>query len=1710
MRANARRLFLLVLLLALGVWGRAADELLLTESQLSRLATSRDAAAIKADLESLAAFGNRFPGAAGRKPLLDWLRQRLTDLGFAIVGTQSFPVTVPLDRGTRLTARDSEGAVTEVPLHAFWPNYVTPPFLPAGGRTAPLVYGAQGRLTDFDGKPVAGRDGEPGAVVLLDYDSGARWQNAVAVGASAVVFLPDPEAIYRETSDKVSDMPLAFPRFYLDDLAMAARLRALADAPAARVSLQGGMAWQTVTGTNLLALLPANEPAEPVETLILAINLDAASLIPGLAPGGQSAGNLAAGLDLLARLCDPALDLLRQHNLLVLFDDARGQATAGLRNLAGVLRDLHAAERQKRLARGAPLSPWQELLARKMTDIDPWMTARHALLTVQRDRVEAALAWLDGGAVGPFTHVDTRALPRSELLPQDRAADWWRQTVRDTVKQQQIAVLNTLSRLEREAGVNQFTPDAEVPAAIGVWRRRKAYYRAVCRPATPQAILQAMGENPLPEDVVSPADVTPATLRVQLERRRDELTTALAHLKSAQTLRAALAPLAVTRAFVLDISAGDTMLTLDRSEVGGDRVAPSPQVFEWGNSLAPLIRRQLDHIVVLANHALKQGQGRVFDFVGEGDYRRQANPAMHGPFDLDLALAGVSSFTLVTGNDRRERRLGPGDRLPQGAVDLNNLQNQARSAALLLCHLLQNPGLAPHYEKNTPWCMDVHGTVVKQDVRAGPFPRLPVPGTLVMLPAAAGRAFQGSTFRNRLTVADSGGRFRFAGVAGGLGEGRVEGYRFSPENGMLSLAPDQTMASRGGYETFFNRLEKDVHKKLVVFEGACLQFLDAVDPMLMQPLVRPASDLLRLQEGKGGSFDSYFVHSPTRPGGMVVALIPPESHFKVLLGLQGFGHRLLLLGDQSERPGGVGLSVGAGRKLDNTGRRAAKSLYELNDSRLATLASKGVRSAVANRLHRDAARDLAALDAAVAANRYSQARYLERNVWGRELNAYPEILSITDEAVMAAILLMAFMAPWALFMERVFFQAGSIKGRIVGSLIFFAAAFALLYGLHPAFQISSTPIMILIAYALAFLALLALGVIFSKYAAVMKRWREQVGGVHESDISRAGAFLVAFNLGLSNLAKRRLRTVLTILMVALLSFSVMTFTSIEPAQDLCKVRLAAVDSVGYDGLLFRLYNWGDMDESTAENFVQDLGVGVRAVYRNWYMYSRLGQIQGPGGEHSRILLERPGVDGEAGRSHVANVFLGFMPEETRFSGLDRCVTGQWLTGAEDEIILPAAAGATLGITEADLSDDPEEQVRLRFGKKWLRVVGLLDAAAAETCIGLGGTPLGHVDYFMSGIAEGQNPAEDAKALTLPVGDEVDIRFIPFARSAIVPYALVRELGGAIKTVAARFPAGTDSEERIQDLMSRFAMNLYGSIEGKPYLIRTGRSASVEGAWKMVLPLLLVVLIMVNLMLGAVDERSEEIKMLGAVGLAPRHVSILYLAEASVYGVLGVVFGVLLGLAVSFATRGIDVGVDVNYASVATMLMGFFVLLVVIGSTLIPASRAARLATPSGAEEWNLPESADGMAVLDLPFTMTKQSGVGIFAFLHEYLDGHWESTSPDFRCTTLDTMAVAEEGEQALVLSANTWLAPYDMRVAHDMALRLIPAAGGLLFNVRYESRQTSGELATWNQANFAFIDLLRQQFLIYRTLTDETKNEYVNRARALFAAPATEGPDGE
>ena len=77
----------------------------------------------------------------------------------------------------------------------------------------------------------------------------------------------------------------------------------------------------------------------------------------------------------------------------------------------------------------------------------------------------------------------------------------------------------------------------------------------------------------------------------------------------------------------------------------------------------------------------------------------------------------------------------------------------------------------------------------------------------------------------------------------------------------------------------------------------------------------------------------------------------------------------------------------------------------------------------------------------------------------------------------------------------------------------------------------------------------------------------------------------------------------------------------------------------------------------------------------------------------------------------------------------------------------------------------------------------------------------------------------------------------------------------------------------------------------------GRKNSVMNIFSIII-LVIAGIGILNLLLMAVYERTREIGLLGALGLKPRQITTLFLLEGTLMGLVGVVFGVALGLAIN--------------------------------------------------------------------------------------------------------------------------------------------------------------------------------------------------------------------
>ena len=222
---------------------------------------------------------------------------------------------------------------------------------------------------------------------------------------------------------------------------------------------------------------------------------------------------------------------------------------------------------------------------------------------------------------------------------------------------------------------------------------------------------------------------------------------------------------------------------------------------------------------------------------------------------------------------------------------------------------------------------------------------------------------------------------------------------------------------------------------------------------------------------------------------------------------------------------------------------------------------------------------------------------------------------------------------------------------------------------HPAFKLTNAPEVILLSFIVLALSLIVLSIIASKFEGQMKQLKTASSGVYETDVGRVTATATAFSLGVANMKRRPTRTILTAITLVLLTFTVLSFTSIKSYMKYNQIMQPYKPA--YQGILLRDRSWAPLMD-TAFDYVDSefSGQGV-IVPRAWFILEELGN--------------RTSIEIRYGKN-VANTagLLGFSPQEF-IPVKDAVVKGEWFKYPfESTVLLSKKTASELRLTDADI------------------------------------------------------------------------------------------------------------------------------------------------------------------------------------------------------------------------------------------------------------------------------------------------------------------------------------------------------------------------------------------------------------------------------------------
>jgi hypothetical protein len=1036
------------------------------------------------------------------------------------------------------------------------------------------------------------------------------------------------------------------------------------------------------------------------------------------------------------------------------------------------------------------------------------------------------------------------------------------------------------------------------------------------------------------------------------------------------------------------------------------------------------------------------------------------------------AMAGIVGVSLATVNDGRFAWGTPGD-LP-ALVDRENLARQSDMVAGLARALADNPYEPPaNPPRNGFATLAGRAKFIRQGEL---FPDKAANGAVALI-------YQGQT--RFMAMAGADGTFRVSGLADAkhtLDKAVIEAYRFSPETGEAVWAVDKRQTGKDAYRPRLRRLTTETD--LVMF--ACRQstVFSAFDPRTFRYFTK-----VELLDGRREAepMRYWFSRADTLDSTLFSVFMEPGSSYKLILSDTVLTRKMILLDSNRTRPEGTGYPIDSTPLLPWTEQRAASDMWNLLDPRIKNLEDHGVFNERVREMRDEGGRILDKSEELRAARAYDESVSLARDSWAFAARVYNDVEKTQRDVLMGVLFYIALFIPFAYCLERLVFAFSDIHKRLIGFLGVLSAVIAVIYNVHPAFKLTYSPMVVILAFFILGLAVVVSLIIIMRFEQEMEEMQRRAKHVKSSEIGKLKALAASFVIGVTNLRRRKIRTSLTCVTLVILTFTIMSFTSVKSARVEHAVRFS--DKASYQGVMMKNLGWKTIPVE-AENVLSDQAGQGRAAAR--------AVIE----TRDRVTPFVTQVAGEARYETVQGV-LGLTAAEAGVTGMDKIlVAGRWFRGGErNAVLLPEDLASRI-------KAGPGSRVVL-WGREYV-VAGVFSGKALEARVDLDGEPLTPVIFPSEAAVEVTETEKEA----VESGEDVvsyqgRYQHVNASQVAILPYETVMSLGGQLKSLAVSAEGARDLAGRLAD---RFGLTVYAGLDNGTFVFHSSDSINYAGVPNIVVPLVIAMLIVLSTMIGAVFERKREIAVYTAVGLAPTHVSFLFIAEALAFAVLSVVLGYLLAQSCAAVLGGTAIwkGMTANYSSLSGVAAMGLVIMVVLVSVIYPSRVAANIAIPDVNRSWSLPEPVGNTLRTTLPFLMRLNEQDCAGGFLLEYYKAHQDvshglfstgEVEQDFVCPWRAPGAGPHPGEthgefrellSCFRIKARVWLAPFDFGINQRVVITFSPAMWhpGYL-EMEVELTREAGEAGMWKRLNKGFLDDLRKQMLVWRSLDEERRRSY-------------------
>lgn len=1084
-------------------------------------------------------------------------------------------------------------------------------------------------------------------------------------------------------------------------------------------------------------------------------------------------------------------------------------------------------------------------------------------------------------------------------------------------------------------------------------------------------------------------------------------------------------------------------------------------------------RRLADTMTEVGEQTAREtGSPNIFKNLLKGEAAQGAFGQTHMDYRLGsdiAAIGGLPAVSLVTLDDSRSLWSTPNDTL--GHVNRENIEQLQRFFPVFLTKLFSHPALGEGITGQLRGLASLEGTA--KFIRQGElFPDQPAPDTII-------NVIQGDSIFRGMSLQD--GTFFIPGLANRRASYQkliVEPYGLDRQTGLVKWTADKNQTGKVNYRI---KVKTDLAStSLVMFHCRQSDVVGVFDPQDMGHLTK-VELLNAATETKPVRY--WYSRIDGRDTNAISVFLERGTRFKLILSQSLVSKEFFLLNSSKENPAGLGFLIGDPQTIPLVPQRVAKDLGFLAGKRLSNLFRHGIANRYLQTLNDTSDNQLSTSIQNIADDTYDSFWKNVVAAWAKMNVVYSEIENTERDVLTGVMFFIALFVPFAYCIERYLFSFRDIYKQIIAFFIILLMTIFAIRGLHPAFQLTYSPMVVIIAFFIVGLSLLVSWIIFMRFEREMDELHDtfSIANRKTDQVSKWQAFGAGFSIGVSNLNRRKLRTALTCITLVILTFTVMSFTNVKSMHKTTSTNLAKQNP--YRGILIRHQFWFPLTMLLLDDMHARFDGSSSIWPRGWIE---------PKESRSQAITSVHFAD----KKSLAEGILGLGPNAPEY--FTKIVKyGRWFRPDEPRaILLSIAMAENLGL-------DPESDVGagVTLMGDSFKVVGYFDGKLMESTKGLDQTPItpAYEDTLRSqDLSEAEIEAMQSGEQMLPTSER--FRNANAKSTVILPFETCISYGGELKAIVV-MPSSTQQPLQIADRLSTWlAYPLFVGEDGIWYH-SASNTVRYQGVANLLVPILIVIFICLNTLIGHVHERQREIGTYTSVGLAPTHVGFLFIVEALSMAVISTVIGYILAQlsAKYLGNTALFSQLTFNYSSLASVACMFLVFSVVFLAALYPARLAAEIAMPDINRSWTLPEAEGEVIVMHLPFLLKYEEEKGIMGFLHAFYSAHQDVSQGSFIVdeASMDVDApVLGEGQVpspvCLLLRMNVWLAPFDFGIKQRLQMHCCPSPDnpGYL-ELALRMIRLSGERSAWERANKNFVKALRKQMLLWRLMDPKMKGQY-------------------